>query len=116
MSDAPEVYQALPQGAAHAAHTGPYYGGPRPESEGLQVQSAYAENFNNKPYSDNPAITQQQQPYGGPPQQQYGVPPQYASPPQQHGSPPQQYVNPPLGHQTMYAENGPQGFVQTVQP
>lgn len=95
MSDAPEVYQAVPQGSPSAGHTGPYFSGPRPESEGLQVHSAYAENYNKAPYSDNPALGQQQ----------------YASPPlgQQ-----QQYVNPPLGHQTQYAENQPGGFLQAA--
>lgn len=90
MADAPEVYQPLPQGSPHASHTGPYYGGPRPEAEGLQVHSAYQENYNKASYSDNPALGQQQQ------QQQ------------------QQYINPPLGHQTQYAENLPQGFLQAA--
>ncbi|KFY60529.1 hypothetical protein V497_03593 [Pseudogymnoascus sp. VKM F-4516 (FW-969)] len=120
MSDAPEVYQAVPQGSpGQVPHTGPYYGGPRPEAEGLQVHSAYAENYNKAaaPYSDNP-----QQPYGTPapqygsPPLPYGTPPApYGGPPvQQYGTPQQEYVNPPLGHQTQYAENNPGGFVQAV--
>lgn len=104
MADAPEVYQAVPQGSPPPGHTGPYYGGPRPESEGLQVHSAYAENYNKAPYSDNPALGPQGQ-YVNPPQQG-----QYIDPQQQ------QYVNPPLGHQTQYAENQPGGFVQVVPP
>lgn len=108
MADAPEVYHSVPQGSPPPGHTGPFYGGPRPESEGLQVHSAYAENYNKAPYSDNPALGPQGQ-YVNPPmaQQQQG---QYIDPQQQ------QYVNPPLGHQTMYAENQPGGFVQVVPP
>ncbi|OBT53366.1 hypothetical protein VE04_05884, partial [Pseudogymnoascus sp. 24MN13] len=95
MSDLPEVYQ-------------PHYGGPRPESEGLQVHSAYVENYNKAPYSDNPALgpqlpyqpSYQQQPYQLPYQQ---------SPPQQQG-----YINPPLGQQAQYAENQPGGFMQAA--
>ncbi|OBT73626.1 hypothetical protein VF21_07319 [Pseudogymnoascus sp. 05NY08] len=103
MSDLPEVYQPLPQSSPHAGHTGPYYGGPRPESEGLQVNSAYVENYNKAPYSDNPALGpqgayQQQQPY----QQQ----------PYQQGQQQGQYINPPLGHQTQYAEDQPGGLIQ----
>lgn len=112
MADAPEVYQAVPQGSpGQVPHTGPYYGGPRPEAEGLQVHSTYAENYNKAPYTDNP------QQYGTP-APQYGSPPlPYGGPPvQQYGSPPQGYVNPPLGHQTQYAENQPGGFVQVAPP
>ncbi|KFZ08679.1 hypothetical protein V502_09229 [Pseudogymnoascus sp. VKM F-4520 (FW-2644)] len=94
MSDAPEVYQAVPQGSPSAGHSGPYFSGPRPESEGLQVHSAYVENYNKAPYSDNPAL--------GP--QQYGSPPL--------GQQQQQYVNAPLGHQPQYVENQPGGFLQ----
>lgn len=105
MSDLPEVYQPIPQSSPQAGHTGPHYGGPRPESEGLQVHSAYAENYNKAPYSDNPALGpqgayQQQLPY----QQQ----------PYQQGQQQGQYINPPLGHQTQYAENQPGGFLQAV--
>ncbi|ELR03325.1 hypothetical protein VC83_08630 [Pseudogymnoascus destructans] len=102
MADAPEVYQAPPQGSPHAAHTGPYYGGPRPESEGLQVHSVYVENCNKAPYPDNPALGPQQ-PYQQPYQQQ-----PYQQPPQQQG----QYINSPP--QMQYAENQPGGLLQAA--
>ncbi|OBT90515.1 hypothetical protein VE02_01175 [Pseudogymnoascus sp. 03VT05] len=105
MSDLPEVYQPLPQSSPHAGHTGPYYGGPRPESEGLQVNSAYVENYNKAPYSDNSAL--------GPPvpyQQQQA----YQQQPYQQGQQQGQYINPPLGHQTQYAANQPGGLLQAA--
>jgi hypothetical protein len=106
MSDLPEVYQPLPQSSPQAGHTGPYYGGPRPESEGLQVHSAYVENYNKAPYSDNPALGPQL------PYQQQQLP--YQQQPYQQGQQQGQYINPPLGHQTQYAENQPGGFLQAV--
>ncbi|KFY71093.1 hypothetical protein V499_08704 [Pseudogymnoascus sp. VKM F-103] len=104
MSDLPEVYQPLPQSSPHAGHTGPHYGGPRPESEGLQVHSAYVENYNKAPYSDNPALGPQL-PYQPSYQQQ---PYQQQLPQGQQG----QYINPPPGGQ--YAENQPGGFMQAA--
>ncbi|KFY26941.1 hypothetical protein V493_03803 [Pseudogymnoascus sp. VKM F-4281 (FW-2241)] len=104
MADAPEVYRPVDQVPHTAGQTGPLHGGPRPDAEGLQVNSAYVENYNKLPYSDNPAL--------GPQQQQYASPPlQYANPPLGQQQP---YVNPPLGHQTQYAENQPGGFVQVA--
>ncbi|OBT62884.1 hypothetical protein VE03_07549 [Pseudogymnoascus sp. 23342-1-I1] len=120
MADAPEVYQAVPQGSPTAAHSGPYFSGPRPEAEGLQVHNAYDDNYNKAPYSDNPALGPQgQQQYYPPQQQQYASPPlgqqqQYASPPL--GQPQQgQYIPPPLGPQGQYAASQP-GDYQPAPP